>query len=239
MTGTPSHDFRLPGPARDAHVLAAEGMLRRLAAAFPRAGLGIAGSVATGTHGPESDVDLVVVDASFRREMQFATRSEGIRTAVLALRPHFDAERERRWMLAESGDVPMIAMVRSAFVARDPAGVLGEMQRTVARLDHERRTRRDELTAVRRERAIAAVRALRDGAGDPLLKLDVFAAIVDGWHLRHGLAIESRQASERIIDTIAERDAPLATLLRETIPLTPTSGPSLLQAFDHVFGATG
>lgn len=230
-------DLRLPGVPRDAHLAAAEAMLRRLAAAFPAAGLGITGSVGMGVHRPGSDLDLVMADASFRRDMQFATVSEGVPTAVVCLRPDFDAERERRWMLASGGDVRLVSMVRSAFVARDPEGVLGEMQRTVARLDAERLARRDALVAVRKEDGLRLVRALRGGtaAGDEHLQMQLFAAIVDGWFLKHGLAMETRQASERMLETIAGRDPPLFRLLRGAIPLTQASMPLLLRAFDSVF----
>jgi hypothetical protein len=229
----------LPAFPRDAHLSAAEAMLRRLAAAFPDAGLGITGSLGTGTHGPGSDIDLVMADASFRRDMQFATMAGGIPVAVVCLRPRFDAERERRWMLASGGDVRIVSMVRSAFVARDPAGALAEMQRTVARLDAERRTRRDELVAVRREDALARVHALHGGtpASDEHLQMELFDAIVDGWFLKHGLAMDTRQESERMLETIAARDPVLHDLLRRAIPLTRRSMAPLLRAVDHVFGA--
>jgi hypothetical protein len=232
----PERDLLVPGLPRDAHGVAAEAMLRRLAAAFPQAGLGLTGSVATGTHGAESDLDLVMVDAGFRRDMQFATVSEGIRTAVLCLRPELDEEQERRWMLAAGGDVRMVSMVRSAVVTRDPAGVLGELQRTIARLDRERRTRREELVADRRAHALAAVRALHGGgASDEHLQLELFTTIVDGWFLRRGLAMDTRQESERMLETIAGHDAALSALLREAVPLTQRSLAPLLRAVDYVF----
>ena len=235
------HALRFPGHPRDRHMAAAEAMLGRLAAAFPNAGLGLTGSVSTGTHGPGSDLDLVVVDASFRREAQFATVSEEIRTAVVCLRPHFDAERQRRWMLSSGGDVPLLSMVRTAFVARDPAGVLEKIQGTLAHLDQERRTRRDELVAVRREEALALVRALHGGSGasDEHLQMELFKAVVDGWYLKHGLPMYTRAEAERVLITIAGRDAPLSALLRRAVPLTHASMAPLLRAVDHVFGSGG
>lgn len=234
---SPPADVVLPAFARDAHAVAAEAMLRRLAAAFPAAGLGISGSLATGTHRPGSDVDLVVVDESFRRDIQFATVLEGIPTGVVCFRPHLDAERERRWTLASGGDVRVVSMVRSAFVARDPRGVLGAMQRTVARLDRERLERRGELAAILHDEGIALIRALHGGgpAGDEHLQMQLFAAIVDGWFLLRGLAMETREASERMLDTIAAHDAPLSALLCRAVPLTHGSLALLLRAFDHVF----
>jgi hypothetical protein len=173
--------------------------------------------------------------------MQFATVSEGVRTAVVCLRPDFDARRERRWMLASGGDERMVSMVRSAFVARDPSGALGAMQRTVARLDRERRTRRDELVAARRDDGLAAVRALHGGSGasDEHLQMQLFTAIVEGWYLTHGLAMDTRQESERMLDTVAGRDAPLYALLRRAVPLTHAAMAPLLRAFDHVFAPGG
>lgn len=234
----PPRDLRLPEGPRDGHIAAAEAMLCRLAAAFPRAGLGISGSVGLGTHQPSSDVDLLVVDPSFRREMQFATVSEGIRTAVLCLRPGFDAERERRWMLASSGDVPMLVIVRITFIARDPEGHLGEMQRTLARLEAERLARREELVAVRRSHAAEIVRLLDSGSGapPPQLQMELFAAVVDGWYLRHGHTRNTRQEGERMFDTIAAHDPALAALLRQAVPMTHSSRDVLLRAFEHVYG---
>jgi hypothetical protein len=240
MTGAtwPARGFRLPRGSRDAHTAAAAAMLHRLAGSFPDAGLGIAGSVATGTHGPASDLDLVVVDASFRREMQFATVSEGIRTAIVCLRPDLDAEREKRWMLGAGGDAVIVSMVRGAFVARDPAGHFDSMQRTVARLDAARRTRSDELVDLWREHAFTAMRMLRSGGGAGVehLQLELFAAIVGGWVLRQGLVVDTRRTDEQMLDTIAGRDAPLSALLREAVPLTRASTAPLLQAAGHVFG---
>jgi len=230
-------ELRLPPYPPDAHLDAAEALLRRLAAAFPAAGLGLTGSVGMGMHGAGSDIDLVMVDASFRRDMQFATASRGIPCAVLCLRPAFDAERERRWTMAAGGDVRLVSMVRSAFVARDPAGVLGEMQRTVARLDAERLARRDELVAMRRGDALAAIRALHGGSADSdeQLQLRLFDAVVDGWYLKHGMAMDTRQASEQMLDTIAARDAALGALLRRAVPLTHAALAPLLRAADLVF----
>lgn len=238
MSPSPPEDWLPPGASRDAHAAAAESMLGHLAAAFPRAGLGVTGSVSTGTHHAGSDLDLVMVDASFRRDMQFATVSEGIRTAVLCLRPGFDAERERRWMLAGGSDTAMVAMVRTAVVARDPAGCLRELQRTVARLDGERLARRDELIALRREHALAVRRALAEGraADEQHLQLELFTTVTDGWFLREGMVIRSRQESREVLETIESCDAALAALLREAIPFTRASSAPLLRAADRVFG---
>lgn len=227
-----------PGTPRDAHVAAAEAMLGRLSAAFPRAGIGVTGSVSTGTHHAGSDLDLVMVDGSFRRDMQFATVSEEIRTAVLCLRPGPDAERERWWMLAAGADLVTAAMVRSAVVARDPAGWLAELQRAVVRLDGERAGRRDELVALRRDHAVKVMRALRSESGDRTesLQLELFAAVVDGWLLRERLEIRSKQESRQILETIETRDPALAALLRQAIPITRDSAAALLRAADGVFG---
>jgi hypothetical protein len=233
----PPHGLVLPDGIRDAHLVAAEAMLSRLAITFPDAGLGITGSVGTGTHGEGSDLDLVVVDASFQREMQFATVSEGIATAILCLHPAFDAKRELRWTLAAGGDVAMVSMVRTAFVAWDPAGQLRGMQRTLARLGEARRARRDELIALRSEHALAMIRLLHAGTGpgDEHLQLELFSAVVEGWFLRRGLPMDTRQEVERILETIADRDEALAVLLRRAVPLTHASMPPLLRAVDHVF----
>ena len=143
--------------------------------------------------------------------------------------------------MSAGGTVQIVSMVRSAFIARDPVGVLGEMQRTVARLDGARRTRRDELVALRREHAMSAVRALAAGSGTSAehLQLNLFSAIVDGWFLQRGMAMDTRQETERMLVTIAAHDPPLFALLRRAVPITHASMGPLLRAVDYVFASDG
>jgi hypothetical protein len=70
-------------------------------------------------------LEVVVVDPAFRRAAEFATESVGIRTTVVCLHPGFDGD----------GDERITDLVRSSFIARDPASALGEMQQTVTQMD--------------------------------------------------------------------------------------------------------
>jgi len=65
---------------------------------------------------------------------------------------------------------------------------------------------------------------------------ELFTASMDGWYLQRGLAMDTRQESERILETIAGLDPALSALLREAAPLTHRSLAPLLRAVDHVFG---
>jgi hypothetical protein len=82
------------------------------------------------------------------------------------------------------------------------------------------------------------VRALHGGSGasDQHLQLGLFDAIVDGWYLQRGLAMDTRQETEWMLETIALRDAPLSALLTQAVPLTHASMNPLLRAVDYVFG---
>ena len=62
--------------------------------------------------------------------------------------------------------------------------------------------------------------------------------MVDGWFLREGLAVTSKQESRRTWRR-SKRDPALAALLHQAIPVTLQSAAWLLRAADHVFGRTG
>lgn len=222
--------------AADPHLRAAAVLLSRLADTFPEAGLGITGSVAAGTHRPDSDLDVVVVDGGFRREMQFATECEGVRAAILCLRPEFTPERERRWARASGGDARLVSMVRMTRVERDPRGWLAGMQEVIRRLEDVRVARREALLGELRGSAEALIHGLWSGSGrDEHLQMQLLTALVDAWHLREGLVIRTRADGEEVFARIAARDPDLHALLRAAVPLTPSSMPHLLRAFDRVF----
>lgn len=230
-------DLRLPEGSGDAHIAAARGVLLHVASAFPLAGLAITGSVSRCTHTPDSDLDLIVADRSFRRDMQFAMRVHGVRTAVVCLQTRFTAERERRWMLAGGSDAKLVSMVRSARVVHDPSLAFRDLQRTVHRLDSCRLARRAELLAACRDDAGALVQGLREPGRTPRVvdMVQLLARIIDGWRLREGLMDDSKERSRHTFAEIAERDPLLFERLRAAVPVTSESLPPLLQAFAVVF----
>lgn len=225
--------------AGDTHTRAAWHLASRLAAAFPRAGIGVTGSVAAGTHRADSDVDMVVVEASFQHDAQFATHVDGIHASIVCLRPDGGPPRAQGWALAAGGDARIAAMIRSARAVRDPDAALERLQRVVAACDAERVASKAGLLAILRDRAASLARApdqapLREARLARLLN-----AILDGWCLKQGITIDSRETDRRLFATIAHADPALGEALRLALPVTAGSRFALLRAFDLVFGPEG
>lgn len=222
-------------PSDDRHQRAARRLVQHLGLLFPRAGIAVTGSVAKGTHRPQSDLDLVVVDPSFERDMQIATEAEGVSTAIICLRPHLDPKREQIWMLSSGGDARLVSMVRSARIVWDPESVFQVLQQTIARLDRERSALRAELLSLHRERASALIEALeRAPRREPLL-LRLMGTIIDGWCVSEGLLDDSKETARLIFEQITESDPHLGRLLHAAVPVTAVSAGILLQAAEHVF----
>jgi hypothetical protein len=236
-SAVPSRPFA--AHAGDPHTRAARALASRLAAVFPRAGIGVTGSVAAGTHGADSDLDMVVVDAAFQHDAQCATRVNGIRASIVCLRLDGGPARAQGWALAAGGDARIVAMIRSVHAVHDPDAALEGLQRVVAACDAERVASRAGLLTVLRERAAALVRALDQTPLRAALLARLLNVILDGWCLKQGLTIDSKETDRRLFETIADADPALGELLCLALPLTSGSRPALLGAFDLVFGPEG
>jgi hypothetical protein len=223
------------GGAADRHRIAAREIAARLAARFPRAGIGLTGSVALGTNRPDSDLDMVVVDASFGRDAQIATAWGGIPAAIVCLRPRLTPERERAWMVSSGGDARLVSMVRSAQVLRDPDGMLYTLRDTVQRLDAARTAAKDELLARLREHASALLGPAGGVVREEAALVRLLDCIVTGWCIRHDVLDDSKARSREVYTQMEERTPDVAALLRAAIPVSRGSKRALVQAAARVF----
>lgn len=225
----------LSGRPDDPHTRAARATVAALARRFPRAGLAVAGSVARGTHRPGSDLDLLVVDAGFRRDVQVAGRHEGVHVAVVCLRAGDAPGRARRWML---GDAAVVAMVRTATVVRDPDGVIAALRQEVARIDQARlaeaRALLDELHA---RAADLARRAGEPSAPGAALLTRLLGVLVDAWYLARGRTCDSKETYEQTFRAMAETDPGIYAVIRTALPVTASSAEPLLRAAEMILGA--
>lgn len=219
--GLPALDRLFAGRDADSHLRAARALLSALASEFPSAGLAVTGSVARLAHRPESDLDLVVADRGFLRDAQLAAEEDGVRAAVVCLRPGLTAERELRWPMLTGGDAGIVSMIRTARVVHDPTGAFAELQETARTTDALRDERRIELAERYREEIGRQVRALngRDGSRGAMVALA--GTIADAWCLHRGVV---RDRKERpLIREIEESDPELFALLSAALPVTPAS----------------
>lgn len=210
-------------------------MLERLSTAFPRAGLAVTGSVARGTHTASSDLDLIAVDEGFPREMQLSAESHGVPVAIVFLHPSVRPEREREWMVACGNSGALMEMVRSAMVFSDPVGQFGELQAVVEQIRAARVQCRGELLAYVSETADGLLGRPGAEAPRPQALLRVMGLVIEGWALRAGAAVETKNESRRVFASIADTDPALAELLRAALPITADSRHSLERAVHLVF----
>jgi len=142
----------------DLHTAAGRAILTGLAETFPEAGIGLGGSVARGTHRSDSDIDVLVSDFAFDRDVQLSARTHGVKVAVLFLRAAGRPERVRRWELQAHGERRLITLVRTASILRDPRGALAcirDEAETAAQTSSDDRGLADALRGEARRMAVA------------------------------------------------------------------------------------
>jgi hypothetical protein len=223
--------------APERHLAAARAITALLAEEFPHAGIGITGSVAAGTHHSRSDLDIVVADSGFCRDVQFATSWNRIPVAIVCLRRGLLQEEGERWLLSSGGDVRITSMIRSAVIVRDPEGSLAELQRAFEELDAARAVSRSALMLAYARRADALVHAIAAASRPEPLLARLTTVVLDGWCVEHGVRLVSKLTSRELFEMIARDDPGLAELLGKAVPATTASLDPLQRAVDLVFGA--
>lgn len=211
--------YELPA---DRHTTALREVLEGAARVLPGAGLAVSGSLAQGRHGAHSDIDLLMVDAAFRRDMHFSWSHRGIGVVAVCMRPAPEALRAvdgSLWALGGGA-----AYVVNARCARDPAGALQSVQRELLRLrDVDEAFRQARQAALRaRSRALlgaAGGRAYGPAAALGAVLADLFAALLQLLALEHRVPVHTKEHAFGLLDEVERRDPRASVLLRDALPL--------------------
>jgi hypothetical protein len=219
----------MTGP--DPHAALCERALAALEARFPGAGIGVTGSFAAGRHHAGSDLDLVVVSPSVRRDWQMAFREQGVRVNVLCVHPERFAAQMR-------ADAAAFAAIRASYLlsaraVSDPHGHLAalrdEARAAVALREHGR----GELM---RRLHRTALDLLARGAGT----LDVWAVgalwtAVEGAHLRAGRTALEKGDGNRPFQVLERHDPELHALAHAVFEGAPARE-TVAEMIARVFG---
>jgi len=95
---------------------------------FPECGIGIAGSISLGKHTKKSDVDLLVIDKSFKKNMQCVFFKENsMETNLLCLNPNTLENRLNTWVKRFNGQ--HITYINMCKIIYDPTNQLLELKK--------------------------------------------------------------------------------------------------------------
>lgn len=203
---------------------------------LPGVGVAVGGSVASGTHRSDSDLDLLVAHPSFRRSTQFTLRLEGVPAAVLCLAPGDAEARAREWTFGSGPGRWLAGMIRSARILADPQGVLHALRQRAHDAERDRVRRQVEVVGAMRAEGQEWAARLRAAPGvDARAALRLLTITLEGWNLLHGVGVDSKAANRATITRIRSADSVLAELLDQVIPISPASREPLLDAFERVF----
>lgn len=244
-----------PDVSDDPHVKCVREVARSLGQKMPGIGVGIAGSVATGTHTAESDVDLVASGLDKPGEMQFSTRYRGISVVVVYLPASPSETWIQRWHTSWTDRVAL--MLRSTVIVRDPASALARLRATVRNVERERSAHPGRVYDYLRHRATSLLATLNKlyaqdrPVGGCLSRL--LPLLIDGWCARREMMIArtvrssgtpvSRSSPFRdvthdreIIEQMSASAPALHAELRAALPLRRRSVPHVRSACTFVFG---
>lgn len=203
-----------------------------LAARFPDGGIGVAGSVAAGRHGPASDLDLLVADRAVLRARQAVSHDEGVRVNIVCVHPE-------RWAALLDEDAYRFAGIRTSFVLglrvlRDPHGLLEPLQARARGV----LARRDEdsaaMLATLRERTAAVLAAADEPRPGPR-SIKVLRLLVEAALLKAGRTARDKRDGRRPFEALAAANPGLHRLAQALLRGNAPPRATLEQAFFHVF----
>jgi hypothetical protein len=203
-----------------------------LAARFPDAGIGVAGSVAAGRHGPASDLDLLVADRAVLRARQAVSHDEGVRINVVCVHPE-------RWAVLLDDDAYRFAGIRTSFVLglrvlRDPHGLLEPLTARARGVLARRQDDPATLLAELRERT-AAVLAGTDEPRPGPRTVKVLRLLVEAALLKAGRTARDKRDGRRPFEALAVANPGLHRLAEALLRGDASPRATLEQAFHHVF----
>ena len=206
--------------SEDRHFQAAKTAVHALADAFPEAGIGITGSVASQTHGPQSDVDLLLVSRAFRHNVQYGLLVDGIQCPVVCLHPGVGEAQIVQWAQAYGGRAALPCMIASAHVAQDPHGELNGLIDAVSRARTLRREQPDMLVGQLKQAAeqlhVQAARSAEQMR--PHLNLERLDRAVAAWMIRSGRIAADKRDNRHLLERMRADDAQTTPYLKQAVP---------------------
>lgn len=218
--------------APDLHLRLLDKWSGALADRFPDAGIGVAGSVAAGRHGPASDLDLLVADRAVLRARQAVSHDQGVRVNVVCVHPE-------RWAALLDDDAYRFAGIRTSFVMglrvlRDPHGVLEPLTARARGVLARRGDDPAAMLAELRGRTAAVLAAIDEPQPGPhsvmALRLMVEAAL-----LKAGRTARDKRDGRRPFEALATANPALHRLAEALLRGDAPPRATLEKAFSHVF----
>jgi len=197
----------------DPHLALLDRAVAALEERFPRAGIGVTGSVAAGRQSVGSDLDLLVADPSVARDWQMAFREGAIRVNVVCVHPERFAGQLR-------ADAAAFAAIRASYVLstrplRDPEGHLHALRADARAALALRDTGRDELLARLEDRARELLS--RSGSTPDVWAVGALWITVEAAHLAAGRTALDKREGNRPFEVLERHDPELHALARAVL----------------------
>lgn len=203
-----------------------------LAARFPDGGIGVAGSVAAGRHGPASDLDLLVADRAVLRAWQAVAVDEGVRVNVVCVHPE-------RWAALLDEDAYRFAGIRTSYVLglrvlRDPHGLLEPLTARARGVLARRQGDPATMLAELRQRTAAVLTGADEPRPGPRT-VKVLRLLVEAALLKAGRTARDKRDGRRPFQALAAANPGLHRLAEALLRGDASPRATLEQAFYHVF----
>lgn len=208
----------------DLHSIAARTVLGQLAEAFSYSGLALCGSVCGGTHHPASDLDLLLVDTSIRRDGQLSALLHGVGIALVCLRADGGEMRARKWALQIEGESRLVTLVRSSYMVRDPQGSWERVHAEAELAARQRCNDRPEVRMRLRELANEAAESLRAAPEMRARRnaMRLAAILLEEWMVTRGAGHVLSKADEQKLRAAMEEEDPSRYRQLMTVARNPT-----------------
>jgi predicted nucleotidyltransferase len=202
-----------------------------LAVCLPKAGIAVSGSVANGTASDDSDIDLLLVDESIGRNLQFVSFVHETRISILSLNPRLLSRHWEVW--THQFNSQHLSYIIDARIWCDPYGHLAKMRERASTIVTQ--IQRRDVNSIQNiqkqlEHAVSDVATLVSTDQDLQLMYRTLQSALSFWFIKNAVVLLTKATGHRSLNVVRKVDPESHRLLAKCIPLQPGSK-SLLREY--------
>ncbi|PIQ09558.1 MAG: hypothetical protein COW71_05870 [Ignavibacteriales bacterium CG18_big_fil_WC_8_21_14_2_50_31_20] len=200
----------------DKHALWTIKIANRLKEIYPNCGIGIAGSISLDKHTKNSDVDLLVIDKSFPKNVQCVFfNKDHVETNLLFLNPNLLKERYKAWSIRFNGQ--HITYIYMAKILYDPKNYLSNLKNDVKNLIDKVQTSNTALIETCTKDLIRYNNNLYSDKTTFSYTINKLTALISLWFIYKGIKNLSKEDDKSSFQTIKKNDIVFYKLLKSVL----------------------
>ncbi len=188
----------------DLHLKIVNDLTKKLKTNFPNAGIGISGSVAAKKHSRKSDIDLLLVDKTFKKNKQFTFFNYGVDINLLCLNPNLLENQISVWSFLFNSQ--HLGYITSANIIFDPESSLGELKEKTKEIIIQRKSSAQQVLMIVEEQKEIIIKEIENNGCNCSKSVELINLLISQWFLLEGILLNNKREHQNSFNLIKKYD---------------------------------